>query len=266
MRVSMPWLGVGLLIGVLGIAALIPLASYDVVADVDPTRAFAGPGLRHPLGTDHLGRDILWRMLLASRAFVGPGLLACLVCLGFGLPLGAAAGWFSGAVAAVIRYLFTVVQGLPRFILVLLALSIYGNRPSVLAIAAGLAYAPTLGEAIFERIEGLRSSEFIAAHRAHGVSETRLLLVHLLWGACRRLLARHLLALFAFLLILETTLSYLGFGVEQPHPSWGNMLAFDLDHDGSGWMPLVAPATAIWLVIAATVWVRQGLAEEEHGA
>lgn len=260
------WLGSIVLIAVVVIAATIPLAGYDVVADVDPRRSFAGPSGQHWLGTDHLGRDLFWRLLLASRAFVGPGLLACLACLLVGLPLGAAAGWLSGWTAKAIRYLFTVVQGLPRFVLVLLALSIYGNHPTVLAIAAGLAYAPTLGEAVFERLEGLRASSFIAAHRAHGVPEWRLLGVHLLWGGCRRLIARHLLALFSFLLILETTLSYLGFGVEQPMPSWGNMLAFDLDHVEAGWMALLAPAGAIWLVIAATTWARQGLAEEEHDA
>ena len=263
MRGVAPWFGLGVLAVVAACALLAPLGGYDVVGDVDPGRAFAPPGADHWLGTDHLGRDVGWRLLLASRAFVGPGLVACLTCALLAVPAGAIAGFVGGPLATGVRGVFTVVAGLPRFVLVLLALSIYGNHPAVLAIAAGCAYAPTLAEAVYERIEGLRHADFLAAHRAHGVGAWRLLTVHLVWGACRRLIARHLLGLFGFLLVLETTLSYLGFGVAQPTPSWGNMLAFDLDYEGSGWAPLLAPAAAIWLVVAATTWVRAGLAEGE---
>lgn len=258
------WMGLGILVAVVLASVAAPIAGYDVVGDVDPSRAFASPSPAHWLGTDHLGRDLGWRLLLASRAFVGPGLLACVTTFALALPLGAASGWFGGLPARVIRYGFTVISSLPRFVLVLLVLSIYGNGATVLAIAAGCAYAPTLGEAIHERIEGLRSADFIAAHRAHGVPEWRLLGVHLLWGACRRVIARHLLTLFAFFLVLETTLSYLGFGVQQPYPSWGNMLAFDLDHAQAGWLPLLAPAGSIWAVIAALTWVRRGLEEGDR--
>jgi ABC-type dipeptide/oligopeptide/nickel transport system permease subunit len=265
MRSPAAWLGIAVLAAVAATAALSPLTGYDVVADVDPARALAAPGAAHWLGTDHLGRDVLMRLLVASRAFVFPGLAACACAAALGVPAGAVSGWFGGLPSRAIRYAFTVVSGLPRFVLVLLALSIYGNRPIVLAIAAGCAYAPTLGEAIHERIEGLRGADFLAAHRAHGVPEWRLLLVHVLWGACNRLVARHLLTLFSFFLVLETTLSYLGFGVQQPWPSWGNMLAFDLDYEGTGWGALLAPAAAIWLVIASIAWVRDALSEAEVG-
>ena len=96
--------------------------------------------------------------------------------------------------------------------------------------------------------------------------EWRLVLVHLLWAACRRLIARHLLGLFAFFLVLETTLSYLDFGVPQPWPSWGNMLAFDLDQSEAGLWLLLAPAGAIWVVLAATTWVRHALSDRGHDA
>lgn len=259
-----PWIGASVLLVVVGVAIGSPLLGYDIVADVDPGRAHAGPSAAHWLGTDHLGRDVFLRLVVASRAFVFPGLLACLIATALAVPTGALSGFVGGWLARIVRYGFTVVAGLPRFVLVLLALSIYGNDPIVLAIAAGCAYAPALGEAVHERVEGLRGADFLAAHRAHGVPEWRLLGWHVLWGACRKLIARHLLTLFSFFLVLETTLSYLGFGVQQPRPSWGNMLAFDLDYDGAGLAAVLAPAAAIWVVIAAITWARSGLSEGAH--
>lgn len=262
----MPWVG-AVVLGLVVVGALIgPWLGYDVVGDVDPSRSFAAPSSTHWLGTDHLGRDVAWRLLIACGPFVGPGLLACGVCLLIGVPAGTASGMLGGPVSAAIRFGFTVVEGLPRFVLVLLVLAIYGPSWWVLALTAGVAYAPTLGEAVHERLEGLRRAEYIRANRAHGVPEWRLILVHLLWATCRRLIARHLLGLFAFFLVLETTLSYLDFGVPQPWPSWGNMLAFDLDHDEAGLWAILAPAAAIWGVLAATTWLRQGLADRGHDA
>ena len=259
-----PWAGV-VVLAIVVLGALIgPWLGYDVVGDADPTRALAEPSAAHWLGTDHLGRDVAWRLLIACGPFVGPGLLACLVCLVLGVPTGTASGLLGGPVAGLIRFGFTVIEGLPRFVLVLLVLAIYGTSWWILALVAGIAYAPTLGEAVHERLEGLREAEYVVANRAHGVPEWRLVLVHLLWAACRRLIARHLVGLFAFFLILETTLSYLDFGVAQPWPSWGNMLAFDLDHGEAAATALLAPAAAIWLVLLATTWVRQGLSEREH--
>ncbi len=238
------------------------LSGYDVVADVDITRASLGPGAGHWLGTDHLGRDVFWRLLTASDAFVGPGLLAAAVALGAGVPGGAVAGWSGGLIAGGVRYLFTVVASLPRFVLVLLACAIYGNDAAVIALAAGAAYAPTVGEAIYERVSYFRRAEFVLAAEAHGVHPARILGYHLLWVNCRRLIFRHGLQLFAFFLLLETTLSYIGgFGVEEPAPSWGNMIAFEWATRGGNAWATRAPMLAIWVVILGATLAGEGLAE-----
>lgn len=238
------------------------LSGYDVVADVDIGRASLAPGAEHWLGTDHLGRDVLWRLITASEAFFGPGLLAAAVALGLGVPGGALAGWLGGAGAGVIRYLFTVISALPRFVLVLLVCAIYGNDVGVIALVAGAAYAPVVGEAVYERISHFRGAGFVLAAEAHGVHPARILGYHLLWVNCRRLVARHALQLFAFFLLLETTLSYIGgFGVEEPDPSWGNMIAFEWAiRDGNLWAT-AAPMLAIWGVILAAMLVGEALSE-----
>ena len=139
------------------------LSGYDPVADVDPSRASLGAGAAGPLGTDHLGRSVAWRLLLATQAFVGPGLLAASVALALGLPGGALAGYLGGPSAQLVRYLWAVLGALPRLVLVLLACSIYGAEPQVLAASAGLSFAPALGEAVEARLAELRGREFVLA-------------------------------------------------------------------------------------------------------
>lgn len=242
------------------------VVGFDVVADVDPSRANLGPGPDAWLGTDHLGRDVAWRLITGSEAFVGPGLVAAGVALCLGLPSGALAGYLGGITAGVVRYLHAIIGALPRFVLVLLACTIYGSEPMVLAIAAGVAFAPGLGQAVEARIADLRSREFVLATRAHGVSALRTLAWHLLWVNGRTLVARQVLYLLSFVLVLETTLSYIGgFGIEEPQPSWGNMLAFEFGvTDGNPWAWL-APAAAIWLTVAATLSVASSLEEPGRG-
>lgn len=238
------------------------VSDYDVVADVDPSRAGLGPSNVVFFGTDHMGRDVFWRAVTASEAFVGPGMVACAVALAIGVPLGALAGYSGGTTARVVRYFFDVVASVPRFVLVLLACMIYGSDPLVLATAAGASYAPGLGQAVYARLEALRGAEFVLAARAHGLSDARILIRHLLWVNCRRLVGRHLLYLFGFFLILETTLSYIGgFGIEEPQPSWGNMLAFEFGQHGMNALATLVPAAAIWLTVLGTVIVADGLAE-----
>ncbi|MFZ5475512.1 MAG: ABC transporter permease [Myxococcota bacterium] len=232
------------------------VSGYDVKTDVHPDRVHAGPSAEHWLGTDKLGRDVFWRLVTASRAFVPTGALAATVAGALGVGAGAIAGWFGGVPAALVRYVLGVVATVPRFVLVLLACAITGGDTWALAVASGVAYAPTLGEAVFARLEGLRRAEFVLAARAHGLSDARILGHHLLWVSCRGLVARHLCGAFGYFLLLETTLSYLGsFGVQEPTPSWGNMLALEFgQYEGNAWA-WIAPVAAIWIAMLGTTLV-----------
>lgn len=254
------------LVAIAGLVTSVPgLLPYDVVADVAPDQASQAPSAAHWLGTDHLGRDVAWRLLLGTHAFAGPGLLACALASVVGLGSGAVAGYLGGPVAAVLRYLSTVVASIPRFVLVLLAIAIYGNSTWLIGAVAGLAYSPALAEAVFQRIDSLKRAEFVLAARAHGLTDARILLFHLLWVDCRRMVGRHALALFGYLLLLETTLSYIGgFGVEEPEPSWGNMLAFEFGQRAGNPWGVWAPALAIWGTILCCGLASQALAERRR--
>jgi peptide/nickel transport system permease protein len=257
-------IGLAVVLGVVLVAILAPLHGYPVGADVDPAVASRGPCADHWLGTDHLGRDVFWRLLLASRAFVGPGALSVAVATGMGVPLGAVAGWSDHAGALVARTVVSSIATVPRLVLVLLGCSIYGNGWLQLALAAGLGAAPALAEAVRERVERLRIEEFVLAARAHGLPDGRILWVHLVLVASGRAIARHALEAFGGFVVVECTLSYLGsFGVQEPDPSWGNMLAFDWGR-GLAWSS-VAPALAIWATVGGTALASRLFAEVDDG-
>lgn len=255
----------GVLLGAVLVAwAAALVSSYDVVADVAPARASLGPAGDHWLGTDHLGRDVAWRLLLGSHAFVGPGLLAAGIAGVLGGLGGTLAGWFGGVAAMAVRYVSTVVASVPRFVLVLLAGAIFGADVWILAAATGVACAPAVSDALHARIDELRRAEFVLALRAHGVPEARILWWHLVWVNGRGLVTRHLFTAFGFFLVVETTLSYLGgFGVQEPTPSWGNMLAFEFGIPDGNPFAWIAPALAIWVTILGTALLGQALGLRE---
>jgi peptide/nickel transport system permease protein len=254
-RAALGWLGLVLLVGLAS-----PWVPYDPATDVHTTEALLGPGPGHWLGTDHLGRDVLFRSLIACKSFVGPGLAACLVASVLGVPTGALAGFYGGFLESAVRYAFTVLGSVPRFVLVLLVLSIYGNGTWILAGIAGIAFVPVLGEATFGRIAALREADYVIASRAHGLSDARILWVHLVWGACRRRILRELVTLFGYFVVLETTLSYIGgFGIQEPLPSWGNMLVFEWDRGGSA---AFVPLALLLVSVLAVVLAGEGLAEK----
>ncbi len=263
-RRATDYLGLAIVLLVFLAAVIGPLSGYIPAQDVNVPDADLGPTAAHWLGTDHLGRDVFWRLMFACQAFVWPGLLACFTAAVIAVPAGATAGYLGGTIEAGIRYVTTVVASLPRFVLVLLVCSIYGNDLPILATAAGVAYAPTLSEAVFGRIESLRASDYLLANRAYGVPGWRIVVVHLVFAACGRLIGRHLVLLFGYFLVLETTLSYIGgFGVQEPTPSWGNMLVFQWGRDGS-LVAMAAPVVALVATVLAVSWLADVLAEVGH--
>lgn len=244
---------------VLAALCLGALAPYDAVADVHPALADAGATWAHWLGTDHLGRDVLRRTLAGAGAFLGPGVGAALVAGLAGGALGAAAGWFGGAVAAALRAVTGALAAIPALGLVLLVLLVYGPGPGPLGVAAGLTAVPATAEAVYARMEQLRRSEFVLAARAHGLSDTRLFFRHLLWLNTRDVFVREMLGAVGVVLVTEVTLSYLGeFGVAEPQPSWGNLIAHALSTGCPNRLALAAPCAAVLVALWATSPPREG--------
>lgn len=240
------------------------LGTYNVVADIDTASIGLGPRPGHWLGTDRLGRDVLRRLARATEAFVAPGVASAAVAIAAGTLLGSGAGWWAGPGGRGLRFIATLPATIPRFVLVLLLATIFTPSTAVFTIGCALAFAPTIANTVANRVRAAREDDAVAAGLVHGLSTWRVLGVHILWSQCRRQLAALGLEAFAFYVVVETTLAYLGdLGVQEPEPSWGNMIASGLLDDRLHPVARLAPAVCLWGLLVAIHRLRSELRDDD---
>ncbi len=227
-----PQLAVGaFLIGTLLLICLIAtLHSYDpVMARGKGIKVNQGPSFSFFLGTDPNGESLFVLLVEGTSAFFFPGILATFLALLGGISLGAFSGYYGGWLAAIGRYIGTVINSFPNLILVLLLLAVFGQKLSpsgkmnLIALTVGITFIPHIAEEIRRKVAQLRAEEFVMAAEAHGLRDRRILFFHILWLHCTPLVLRQVVFLWGYLVILETSLSYMGGGVLEGI-SWGSML------------------------------------------
>lgn len=237
---------------VLLVGVIAPFIGYDPVSDVDYEAQLLGPSWAHFFGTDAQGRDVAIRLLKGTEAFFLPGLLAAAIALVGGALAGAVAGYLQGFGRSVVVAGLQLIDTLPRLVFIILVCTISNPSITLISVVAGLLFIPAIATVIRRKVEALGSEDYILAHVAHGFSPARILLYHILWLQCRPLLIRQATFVFGYVLFVETALSYLGdYGVQEPTPSWGNMVAQTRNLAGQAPWPWLFPALAIVATISA---------------
>ena len=220
-------------------------------------------GLReHPLGTDHLGRDILSRILYGGRISLGVGLSAVTLSGLIGVTLGLLAGFHGGRTDAFIMRVVDVFLAIPY---ILLAMGVvFALGPSLLNVILVMAVTRWVQFARIVRADvlSIREREFVSGARARGNRSVRLLLRHVLPNALTPIIVVATLEL-AFMIIYESALSFLGLGVQPPTPTWGWMLADGRNYVATAWWLATFPGLAIMLTVLAVNllgdWLRDTL-------
>lgn len=174
------------------------------------TGTVALPSLTHPLGTDPHGRDLLVGLAHAQSVIYPLVLRAAGLAVGLGLALGLVAGLLRGPVAALVGLACRIVSSFPRLPLVLVVATAFDASFETAAVALGVAFVPDVTGAVRERLDHLMRADFIAAGRAHGLSWARLIGHHVTWLHLTPMLCRQVGHVFAFTVVLEAGLSYLG--------------------------------------------------------
>lgn len=243
----------------LGVAALAApwIAPFDPNA-IDLRAMQRSPGAVHWLGTDDLGRDVLARMLFAGRISLLLALVVTFLAVGIGTVLGAVAGFFGGWVDRLVSLATDALLSLPVLGLAMVAGSVLRPNLWTLAVVLALVSWPTLSRITRAQMLTLRERTFAEAARALGLPSRRILFRHLLPNAVAPLIvAATLLA--AQVMLVESALSFLGYGMRPPTPSWGGMLneaqAF---YRQSPWLA-VFPGLAITVTVAALNFVGDAL-------
>jgi len=203
------------------------------------------------LGTDIYGRDLLSRLILGIRVSLSVGLMAVLISLFIGVGLGAIAGYFGGKMDASISWLMNVIWSLPSLLLVIAISFALGKGFWQIFIAVGLSTWVDVARLVRGQVMSLKEVEFVEASKALGFSTSRIITRHILPNIAGPILVVAS-ANFAAAILLETGLSFLGFGAQPPMPSWGTMIK---EHYGYIIMDAaylaVLPGMAIMLTVYA---------------
>lgn len=175
------------------------------------------------LGTDGYGRDMLSRLILGIRVSLSVGLLAVIISMSIGVSLGALAGYFGGLTDAVISWLMNVIWSLPSLLLVIAISFALGKGFWQIFIAVGLSTWVDVARLVRGQVMAIKQAEFVEAARALGFPASRILIKHIIPNIAGPVLVIAS-ANFAAAILLETGLSFLGFGSQPPMPSWGSMI------------------------------------------
>ncbi len=208
----------------MSLAALLApwLAPYDPTA-LHLQSILQPPSAAFPLGTDALGRDVLSRLLYGARVSLWVGFVAVTISIAIGVVLGLLAGYFGGLVDEIIMRGVDVMLCFPSFFLILAVIAFL--EPSLTNIMIVIGLTSWMGVARLVRAEtlSLRERDFVAAARLSGSGDRRIMLIHILPNALTPVLVSATLGI-AGAILVESSLSFLGLGVQPPDPSWGNML------------------------------------------
>lgn len=239
----------GALIAVLVSAALIGSiwTPYDPLA-LNFKARLASPSSSHWLGTDEFGRDVLSRLMVGASASVWIGLLTVTFAIVAGTIAGVFTGYVRGWFDRVIMAFNDALLAFPGILLALGLLAVLGANKYGIILALGLAYTPSVTRVVRGAVLSLREREFIEASRVMGNSEAFTMARHILPN-CIAPLTVLATAMFGWVLLAESSLSFLGLGVPPPAPTWGNMLA--------GSRPFIAQAA--WLGVFPGVCISMAL-------
>ncbi|HYO30850.1 MAG TPA: ABC transporter permease [Thermomicrobiales bacterium] len=248
--VVVAWLLLGLL------APVLPIADPDAQALSERLKP---PGGGHLLGTDDLGRDILSRLIHGARVSVPAGILVILVTGTIGSLLGAAAGYFGGAVDAVVMRVADAVLSFPSIILAMTITAVRGGPGLGNAlIAVGFVLWPEYARLMRGQVLAIRSSEFVLAAESVGVSHPRILFRHVLPSADAPLIVKATIDVGAAI-VLTAGLSFIGLGAVPPTAEWGAMIKQGADKGLQYWWYALVPGLAIMSVVMGLNFFGDGL-------
>jgi peptide/nickel transport system permease protein len=268
----------GLAVGGAAFVALLIIAALaaPIIAPADPIRqslrgrlsgpTFAGAdGKAHLLGTDHLGRDVLSRVIFGARVSLLVGFAAVVVGGLIGASLGLLAGFRGGWTDSMIMTLADAQLAFPFILLAIGIIAVLGPSLPTLIVVIGLSGWVTYARVLRSQVLVLRSREFVDAIHALGGSVLRVIARHVLPNVLSSLVVIATLEL-ARAIVLEATLSFLGLGVQPPTASWGNMIAAGRDAlVVAPWVAL-APAALVSLVVLACSLMADGMGASSRSA
>lgn len=252
--------GVG---GVLLLALMVVAVLAPVVAPRDPLKISPQYGLRPPgrefwFGTDQFGRDLFSRVVWGARISLRLGVIAVLIAVGAGVPLGLAAGYYGGKVDLAVMRMIDLMLAFPGILLALVIVTILGPGLNNVMLAVGIYGVPSYARVVRGSVLVVREQPFVEAARALGSPALRLVSQHVLPNVLAPIIVLSSLNV-AGAILTSAALSFLGLGAQPPTPEWGALLNAGRDWVRDAWWLTTFPGLAIMVTVLAINMLGDGL-------
>ena len=250
----------------IALTLLAPLSPYDPEAS-NITARYQPPSLSHPMGTDALGRDMFTRALFGGRISLTVGLFVVIISVLIGVPTGALAGYYGGKLDSILMRVTDAFLSLPSFLVLILLSAILReveiplferNNVLTISLVIGVFAWTTFARLVRASFLTLREADFVAASRSLGGSDLRVIVRHILPNSIGPIIVEATLE-FGYAIIEESGLSFLGFGIQPPTPSWGNLLSNAQEHFTKYPWLAIFPGLMIFLSIISINYIGDGL-------
>lgn len=235
------------------------LADYDnVVIKQHLKDRLQGPSLKHWLGTDEFGRDMLARMIHGSRVSLQVGILAIGLAIVSGGALGAVSGYYGGKLDNFIMRIMDIFLAVPSILLAIAIVAALGPSLINLMLAISVSYIPTFARIVRASVLTIRDQEFIEAAKAIGASDARIIFRHIIPNSLAPVIVQGTLGV-AGAILSTAGLSFIGMGIQPPAPEWGAMLAGGRQYLRYAWHVTTFPGLTIMITILALNLLGDGL-------
>jgi peptide/nickel transport system permease protein len=253
----------GCIILAVSLAGLSPYNPYKS----DMSERYQPPSLEHPMGTDALGRDLMTRVLYGGRVSLAVGFSVMIITLMIGVPVGAMAGYFGGWVDNTLMRITDAALALPSLLVLILlgailrevdAPALKENPVLTIAFVIGILAWMFTARLVRASYLTIREMDFVVATRALGGSNFRIIALHIFPNAIGPVIVEATLEI-AYAILEESGLSYLGFGIQPPTPSWGNLLSNAQEHLVKYPWLAIFPGLMIFLAVISINYIGDGL-------
>jgi len=252
---------------IVGLALLVPMVVLAILGDIaapyDPATThvadrFADPGGKYLLGTDHLGRDLLSRVILGGRTSLLLGFGAAGLGLVLGVPIGLLAGHTKGRTDEVLMRIMDIIMSTPTLLLGLLILVVLPSNIINVILAIGVVYAPRIARVTRSATLSVSEEEYVMAARARGESDVHILFREILPNVTGPIVVEGSVRV-GYAIMIGTALSFLGLGAGPPNPDWGFMIATARQHIYQTPWFLIWPSLALLITVMGTNIIGDGL-------
>ena len=235
---------------------------YDPDA-MDATSKLQGISFSHLLGTDHLGRDLLSRIMEGSKTTFFVAFFTVLIGAVSGLILGSVSGYFGGILDRIIMGLNNVLFAFPSILLALVFIALLGTGKFQVVLALGIAFIPSFTRIVRGEVLRIRSMDYVENAKLIGVKPLRIIFVHILPN-CKNVLLSSIMIGFNNAVLAEAGMSFLGIGVQPPDASLGRMLSEAQSYLFTSPMYVFFPGLSIILLVLGLSFLAEGISDKSH--